>query len=49
MVLAVGENYVWCLVLVVIFMGIDGEKRLGMNKVLKSSYGGGKLQRMEFL
>ena len=27
--LVVGENYVWCLVLVVIFMGFEGGKRWG--------------------
>ena len=25
--LVVGENYVWCLVIVVIFMGLGGAKR----------------------
>ena len=35
--LGVGENYVCCLVIVVIFIGLRGSKRKGG---LKSSYGG---------
>ena len=35
--LVVGRNYVWCLVIVVIFMGFGGAKRWG--KALKSSFG----------
>ena len=35
--LGVGGNYVYCLFIVVIFMGLGGAKRLGC---LNSSYGG---------
>ena len=38
----VGGNYVWWLVIVVIFMGLGGAKRVGegAGEVLKSSRGG---------
>ena len=38
--LGVGANYVWPLVIIVIFMGLGEAKRWGWHKVLKSSYGG---------
>ena len=37
MVLVVGGNYIWCLVIVVIFMGFGGAKR--WDDALKSSLG----------
>ena len=43
--LAIRENYVWCLVIVVLTVGLTGAKVCG-KKVLKSSFvGGGKPQR----
>ena len=41
----VGGNYVWCLVIVVIFMGLGRSKEVGREEVLKSSYGGNRPQR----
>ena len=36
--MGIGGDYVWCLVVVVIFMGLEEAKRA--REVLKSSYGG---------
>ena len=42
-----GGNYVWCLVIVVIFMGLREAKWSGEGGVLKSSYVGRKPQRRD--
>ena len=41
-----GENYIWCLVIVAIFMGLGGPKRCGGGG-LKSSYRGSGLGKSQ--